>query len=59
MKNLFTSKTIWLAAVQFLIGGLMAMQASHPSLGWVIMGKSILDILLRFITQEPVSLTGH
>ncbi len=53
-KAWYKSKTVWLAVAQFLVGGLMAVATSHPSLGWAVMLKSVLDILLRFVTEQPI-----
>ena len=54
MKKWYLSKTVWLAVITFLIGGLMALQSSFPEMGWIIMGKAILDLLLRVITKDEV-----
>lgn len=53
-KNWYKSKTIWVGIVTFLLGGFMALESVTPGLSWVIMGKGVLDIILRFITEDKV-----
>mgnify|MGYP001606693849 CR=1 FL=1 len=54
MKKAYKSKTILLAVATFLIGGFMALESNYPTMGWIVMGKAVLDALLRFITSEEV-----
>lgn len=54
MKKIFKSKTVWVGVVTFLLGGFMALESQMPTMGWVIMGKAVVDILLRVITTESV-----
>ena len=56
-KDWWKSRTIWLAVIQFAIGGMVALQANSPefaSVGWFAMAKSILDLMLRFLTTQAV-----
>ena len=54
MKKLVKSKTIWLAVITFLVGGFVALESQMPSVGWVVMGKAIMDALLRFVTKDEL-----
>ena len=54
MKNWFNSRTVWLAVIQFVIGGLVVIQAQYPELGFIVMVKSVLDMLLRILTDKPL-----
>ena len=54
-KPFWQSKTVWVAILTFLTGGFMAISSQYPSLGWAVMGKAILDILLRILTEQPIS----
>lgn len=58
MKSLFVSKTFYLAMVQAGIGLLTAATSADTHLatvGWLAMAKSVLDILLRLVTNVPVT----
>lgn len=57
-KSIFLSKTAWVAVIYFLLGGFMALHTQYPYIGWITMGKAILDICLRLSTNSPVNLTG-
>ncbi len=54
MKKIFQSKTIWVAALMFVSGGIMALESSYPAVGFLVMVKAIIDIILRLITTEQV-----
>lgn len=54
MKSIWKSKTLWLAVVQFAIGGTLVVIQGHPELGGLLILKSILDMCLRFLTTEPI-----
>ena len=61
VKSIFLSKTFWVACVTFLAGLAVLVQNTFPNQSWVgyaIMAKSLLDIALRLITTQPVSITG-
>lgn len=53
-KDWWTSKTLWLAVIQFVIGGLVVLGNQYPEVGGFLMAKSFLDMVLRFMTTEPV-----
>ncbi len=60
MKSLFTSKTFWLAVLQAVAGGLAVL---HPNptvqaTGALAITKSVVDVGLRILTTEPVTLGG-
>ncbi len=55
MKNLFSSKTFYLAVLQALAGIIVVIQTNYPTIGWVVIAKSIIDIILRTLTGTPVS----
>lgn len=54
MKNWWQSKTIWLAAIQLAVGFTLVFQTQYPELGWIVTLKSLLDVLLRFLTDKPI-----
>lgn len=55
MKSLTSSKTFWLAVLQAVGGGVIIFLTEMPDLvGYVAMAKSVLDIVLRLATAEPV-----
>lgn len=59
MKNILQSKTFWVAIAQFIAGGLAVLASNHPNIGWLLIGKSFLDIILRWYTDQPVNFTGN
>lgn len=57
MKPLLQSKTIWLAIIQGLIGGVViALENSGipDAVGYVAIVKSVGDIVLRLVTTSPI-----
>lgn len=54
MKNIYKSKTVWLGVITFVAGGFMALESSYPAIGGVVMAKAVLDVVLRYITTEPI-----
>lgn len=54
MKSIFSSKVFWLAVLQGVVGVWAVLATSMPDAGWIIVGKSILDVALRFVTSEAV-----
>lgn len=57
MKPWYQSKTIWLAVIQGALGVLAAVTATNPdvaTIGSFAVVKSVLDIVLRLITETPV-----
>ena len=59
MKSIFTSKTFWLAVVQAVVGAVGIFNTAYPSVGWLLVAKSVVDVVLRFVTTQPVSVTGN
>lgn len=56
MKKWFFSKTIILAVLQGILGVIVAIGTQLPDIGWLMIAKSVLDVVIRFITTQPVSL---
>jgi hypothetical protein len=63
-KSVFASKTIWLNVITLavmILGVLMADQSGiiKPEwLGYIGLTNAILNVLLRFVTEQPVTLSG-
>lgn len=55
-KKWYESKTVWIAVIQAAMGLAIALQGVYPAAGSLLVLKSVLDILNRFLTQGPVSL---
>ena len=53
-KRLLASKTFWLAVIQAAGGILIAVETEVGGLGGIIIGKSILDVFLRLLTDKPI-----
>lgn len=53
-KKWFESKTIWLAAVQLAVGFTLVFTTQYPEIGWIVTLKSLLDVVLRFLTNKPI-----
>lgn len=56
-KSLLQSKVFWLAVIQAVIGVIAVFTTSYPELqvvGSIAVVKSILDVLLRTVTQLPI-----
>jgi uncharacterized membrane protein len=54
-KSLFESKTFWLAILQAAVGVLVVFGTSYPTVGWIVMAKSALDVVVRLYTSVPIS----
>lgn len=57
-KKWFLSRTIWLAVVQGLLGVVVAVAASDPTMklgGTIVVLKTILDVLLRLDTTTTLT----
>ena len=57
MKSLFASRTFLLAVVQAVAGIYAAAVVVDPTittLGWGMILKSVIDVLLRIYTSQPV-----
>ncbi len=56
-KRWYSSRTVWIAIVQGIVGIVTAILASNPELqtvGAVVTLKSALDIILRYLTTKPI-----
>lgn len=53
-KDFYKSKTLWIAALQFTFGGFVLLQSEYPEVGAFLLAKSILDVLIRFLTTESI-----
>ena len=49
------SRTVILALIQGTLGVVVAEMTIHPEVGKLMVMKSILDIVLRFATETPIS----
>jgi len=58
IKSIFLSKTFWVAVLQAAVGILVVVGTSAPDIGWIMVAKSILDVILRVISTGPVSVPG-
>lgn len=57
MKSIFKSKTFWIATAQAVLAAAAVYQHSVPEwAGQIAIGISILQVIVRFLTTEPVSL---
>ena len=54
-KKWYTSKTLWIAVIQGLAGVVAIVATDYPQLGSIAIAKSILDLLLRMVTDKPIS----
>lgn len=53
-KSLVTSKTFWIAVLQAVIGIIGIFSNTYPTTGWLLTLKSILDVVNRLYTDQPV-----
>jgi len=59
MKSIFRSRTFWIAVAQGVLGVLTAMFTEMPelqSVGYIVLVKSFLDVLVRMDTKEAVTI---
>lgn len=54
MKTLLQSKTFWLAVAQAVGGVLVVAFTQLDMMGAVLVTKSVVDIILRIYTDQPV-----
>ena len=60
VKSIFSSKTFWLAILQ-AVAGILAVVHPDPTMkaaGGIAIAKSMVDVGLRMLTNQGVSLTG-
>jgi hypothetical protein len=55
MKHWYQSKTIWIAILQGIAGIMVAVATEYQGLGSLMIVKSIVDIIIRYITTESIS----
>ena len=55
IKSWYKIKTIWIAVIQAIGGVAVAFITTFDGLGYLMVFKSVLDVLLRSITYEEVS----
>lgn len=55
MKSIFQSKVFWLAVGQALVGVIAVFASAYPALGFLVVAKSVLDIVLRLYTTQAIS----
>lgn len=53
-KALITSKTFAIALLQAALGAVVAFSSAYPEVGGLMIAKSVLDIVLRVYTTQPV-----
>ena len=53
-KDFWKSKTLWIAALQGLLGLATALESNYPEIGWLIILKSLVDVSLRMITYQRI-----
>ena len=54
-KNLLKSKTFWFAVVKGIAGIVAVVQLENPTIGGLAIASSIIDVILRFLTSEPIT----
>lgn len=54
-KALIQSKTFWVAVAQAILGALVVFGSTYPTVGWIVMAKSVLDVVIRLYTTQPIT----
>lgn len=54
MKKWYQSKTVWIAILQSTAGIIAAFITQHPEIAYLVTGKSIIDVLIRVVTEVKV-----
>ena len=54
MKTLLNSKTFWVAVIQAVAGVVVVAMTHLEVVGYIAVFKSVIDILLRMMTTEPL-----
>ena len=54
MKSIFASRTFWLAVFQGLAGLTAVFITEYPTVGYIVMFKSIVDVGLRWTTSTEI-----
>lgn len=55
-KQLWKSKTLWVAILQGALGIVMVLQTEMPEVGGLLLLKAALDMILRALTTKPLDL---
>lgn len=53
-KSWYKSKIIWIAIIQAIIGVVVIFMTQFPEVGAIAIAKSVLDIVVRLITDIPI-----
>lgn len=53
-KALIASKTFKLAALQAVAGVIVIFATAYPAVGGLVIAKSVIDIILRLYTSQPI-----
>lgn len=59
MKPIWKSKTLWvnILTLAVLIGGVLSSNPQYGELAkWAALGLPIVNVLLRFVTNQPVTM---
>ena len=56
VKSIFKSRTFWLAFAQAVAGAVVVFSTQYPDVGGLLIAKSVLDMILRFLTTQPVGI---
>ena len=54
-KALIQSKVFWLAVIQAAAAVLVVFNTNFPQIGWLLMVKSAVDIVLRMATDTTIT----
>lgn len=63
-KSIFLSKMFWLGMAEILTGistlatDLSATLEAGEPISWALIAKGIITIVLRYVTKQPVTVTG-
>lgn len=53
-KKWYLSRTVWLAVIQGIAGVISVIAVENPTIGGILITKSVIDILLRFVTSYGI-----
>lgn len=56
IKSLFHSKVFWVAVAQAVAGAVVVFQTTYPEVGGLLVAKSLVDIVLRVLTNTQVKI---
>lgn len=54
-KKWYESKTLWLAIAQGVAGVFVVLATQYPAVGWIAIGKSVVDFFIRYNTSSPIA----